>query len=149
MANVIFYEKPGCAGNARQKALLASAGHDVIVRDLLSEPWTAERLRAFFNIRPVAEWFNRAAPRVKSGEVVPEQLDEAGALALMLKEPLLIRRPLLQVDNRCEVGFEPAIVDQWIGLGQAGETATPPPANGWETCTKPVHAKACATKGNP
>lgn len=146
MVNVIFYEKPGCAGNARQKALLASAGHRVLACNLLSEPWTAVRLRAFFGSRPVAEWFNRAAPRVKAGEIVPEQLDEAGALALMLAEPLLIRRPLLQVEERCEAGFEPTLIDQWIGLGQAGRTAVPPSAKDWETCAMPAHAKACATK---
>ena len=36
MADVIFWEKPGCAGNARQKALLAAAGHRLKVRDLLA-----------------------------------------------------------------------------------------------------------------
>jgi len=143
MAKIVFFEKPGCANNTRQKALLATAGHEIDARNLLTEAWTAERLRPFFGARPVAEWFNRAAPRVRSGEVVPEQLDEAGALALMLAEPLLIRRPLLQFGDRREAGFEPAVVDQWIGLGQAAATS---PAKGWETCTKPAHAKPCATK---
>jgi len=71
MAKVIFYEKPGCGGNARQKALLVSSGHALEVRNLLAEPWTAERLQAFFGSRPVAEWFNASAPRVKSGEIDP------------------------------------------------------------------------------
>lgn len=140
MATVIFYEKPGCAGNARQKTLLTKAGHCVIARDLLSEPWTEYRLRAFFGSRPVAEWFNRAAPRVKAGEIVPEQLDEADALALMLAEPLLIRRPLLQVGERCEAGFDQTLIDEWIGLGQATATLA---AKDWETCTRPTHAQAC------
>ena len=38
MAKVIFYEKPGCANNAKQKALLAAAGHEVEARNLLTEP---------------------------------------------------------------------------------------------------------------
>ena len=38
MATVIFYEKPGCVGNAKQKRLLADAGHEVVPRDLLTEP---------------------------------------------------------------------------------------------------------------
>jgi arsenate reductase-like glutaredoxin family protein len=42
---VIFYEKPRCATNARQRQLLEAAGHDVLARNLLSEPWTAQRLR--------------------------------------------------------------------------------------------------------
>ncbi len=119
MATIQFWEKPGCSGNARQKALLAASGHTVIARSLLAEPWTAERLRAFFGARPVAEWFNRAAPRVKSGDVRPESLDERAALALMLEDRLLIRRPLIQVGERCEVGFDMALVDDWIGLSPA------------------------------
>jgi nitrogenase-associated protein len=142
MAKIVF-EKPGCANNTRQKALLAAAGHEVDARNLLTEKWTAQRLRPFFGARPVAEWFNRAAPRVKSGEVVPEQLDEASAIALMLAEPLLIRRPLIQAGKRREAGFDQELVDAWIGLGPSVAT---PPAKGWETCTKGAHARACATK---
>lgn len=115
MATILFYEKPGCANNARQKNLLLEAGHELIVRNLLETRWEAGELRAFFGERPVSEWFNRAAPRVKSGEVVPEALDEARALALMLEDPLLIRRPLLQVGERREAGFDTARIHDWIG----------------------------------
>lgn len=120
MATILFWEKPGCSGNARQKALLAASGHAVIARNLLAEPWTFDRLRAFFGARPVADWFNRASPRVKSGELRPETLEESAALALMLQDKLLIRRPLMQVGERCEAGFDMALVADWIGLRPAG-----------------------------
>lgn len=81
MAKVIFYEKPGCGGNARQKALLLSSGHELEVRDLLTEPWTPERLRPFFGNRPVAGWFNASAPAIKSGEIDPETLTPQQAIA--------------------------------------------------------------------
>jgi nitrogenase-associated protein len=116
MAHVVFYEKPGCANNARQKRLLEAAGHSLSVRDLLREPWTAEQLLSFFGTRPVAEWFNRAAPKVKSGAIVPEKLDAASAIALMLAEPILIRRPLMEAEGARTVGFDPAHVEAWIGL---------------------------------
>lgn len=116
MATILFWEKPGCSGNARQKALLSASGHTLVARSLLAEPWTAERLRPFFGARPVAEWFNRASPRVKSGEVRPEALSETEALTLMLQDKLLIRRPLMQVGERCEAGFDMALVEDWIGL---------------------------------
>jgi nitrogenase-associated protein len=114
MTHVVFYEKPGCGGNAKQKAWLESAGHTLDVRSLLAWPWTADSLLAFLAPLPVAEWFNRAAPRVKSGEVVPEQLDRDTALALLLAEPLLIRRPLMEADGRKLVGFEPNAVAAWL-----------------------------------
>ena len=116
MAIVIFYEKPGCVRNTLQKSLLAVAGHTVQARNLLLERWTPERLHSFFEDLPVAQWFNRSAPRLKSGEICPEQLTASEALTLMIADPLLIRRPLLEVNHERRVGFEPAIIDHWIGL---------------------------------
>ena len=116
MATIFFYEKPGCINNTRQKVLLEAAGHQVIARNLLTEAWTAPRLQQFFGQRPVAEWFNRSAPQVKSGEVTPDHLDASTALQLMVHNPLLIRRPLMQVGERCEMGFEVEHVEAWIGL---------------------------------
>jgi len=122
MARVIFYSKPGCQGGTKQKVLLTAAGHEVIPYNLLTEPWTVERLRSFFGDRPVAEWFNRSSPKVKSGEVVPEKIDADTALGLMLKEPLLIRRPLLEIGERREVGFDVEKIDAWIGLQAVDES---------------------------
>jgi nitrogenase-associated protein len=119
MAKVIFYEKPGCANNARQKALLAASGHELDVHNLLTERWTEVALQRFFGAKPVAAWFNRASPRVKSGEVQPDTISGPAALAMMIADPLLIRRPLMQVGDRCESGFDSGSVDEWIGLQPA------------------------------
>jgi nitrogenase-associated protein len=97
VTQVLFFEKPGCLSNARQKALLAGLGHCLQVRNLLAEPWTPERLRPFFGDRPVRDWFNLTAPRVRSGEVLPDALGQPEALALMVEDPLLIRRPLIEI----------------------------------------------------
>lgn len=116
MATVTFYEKPGCKGNLRQKTLLAAAGHTVQAKSLKTEAWTAERLLQFLGPLPVAEWFNRSAPAIKAGEIVPEQLASDDALKLLLANPLLIRRPLMEVDETRMVGFDAGAVDTWIGL---------------------------------
>ena len=140
MATVVFYEKPGCGNNTKQKALLAAAGHTVIARNLLTEPWTQQRLLAFFGQRPVAEWFNRAAPRVKSGEVVPEQLDADTALQLMLQDPLLIRRPLIETEGRKEIGFDQDLIHDWLGLTPSGSDL--------ETCPRSAAHTPCPAPGN-
>jgi len=120
MAHVIFYEKPGCAGNARQKGLLIAAGHTLEVRDLLATPWQAGTLRPFFGTLPVSEWFNPNAPAVRDGQINPAIHDEPSALDLLTRTPLLIRRPLLQVGTVTRCGFDPAAIDQWIGLTDRG-----------------------------
>lgn len=116
MATILFYEKPGCMQNARQKALLEAAGHQVERRNLLATHWTAERLRSFFGFRPVFEWFNPTAPQIKFGQICPTKLDETTALKLMINDPILIRRPLLQVGDEYRVGFDKAEISSWIGL---------------------------------
>ena len=138
MARILFYEKPGCTGNLRQKRLLVDAGHTVLARNLLTEPWTAERLYGFFGARPVAEWFNRNAPKVKSGQVVPEALDADSAMALLLAEPLLIRRPLLEAEGRRETGFETPRIHAWLGLGTLAQAPVS------EAC---VRAQPCPAPG--
>lgn len=111
MATIIVYQKPGCANSARQIQALKTAGHDVVVKDILKQPWHADELRGFFRNMPVNSWFNRAAPRIKSGEVNPDALDAASALALMVGDPLLIRRPLIDIDGARSAGRdrEPAL----------------------------------------
>jgi nitrogenase-associated protein len=115
LATVFFYEKPGCGTNARQKRMLEAAGHTIIAGNLLTEPWTAERLRGFFGATPVSSWFNAAAPRVKSGEIDPESIDAPAALALMLNDPLLIRRPLVEAGGQRCAGFDREPVISLLG----------------------------------
>ena len=121
MAEVIFFEKPGCANNNRQKKLLQQAGHSIICRDLLQEPWTESRLLEFFKDSPIALWFNRSAPAVKSGEIVPERCDAATALQKMIQDPLLIRRPLMECNNETMVGFDYQRINDWLGLVQVSD----------------------------
>jgi len=139
MAHILFYEKPGCINNTRQKRLLEESGHTVEARSLLTQPWTADLLRPFFGDRPVAAWFNRAAPRVKSGEVMPERVSEVEALTMMCADPLLIRRPLMQVDGVRSVGFDEAAIAAWIGLAAATPIGEDCPKSEPQSCPDPVN----------
>ena len=140
MTHIVFFEKPGCGGNARQRAALEAAGHSLERRNLLTAHWTPDSLLAFMAPLPVPDWFNRAAPRLKSGAVQPDALDARAALALLLREPLLIRRPLMQrTDNTTRhVGFETAAVAAWVGLG-----TNPASVQTLEACVSPT--EACAS----
>jgi nitrogenase-associated protein len=154
MAIVTFYEKPGCQGNLRQKLLLAAAGHIVRARNLKAETWSADRLLAFIGNLEIGEWFNRNAPALKSGDIVPENLGFEEALRLLLDNPLLIRRPLMEVEIEVErgtrierrVGFDYAAVDGWIGLNNValpqgdGEACTHG-AEGHDSCGRAAYEK--------
>ena len=133
MSKLTFYEKPGCVNNTKQKALLRDAGHEVEARSLLDHPWTTESLRPFFGARPVAQWFNPSAPRIKSGEVVPQGMDESAALNAMLADRLLIRRPLIQFGDRHEVGFD-AEIERWLGVAPRADLENCPKTQAGQEC---------------
>jgi nitrogenase-associated protein len=137
MATVTFYEKPGCINNTRQKKLLEAAGHQVVARNLLTEAWQADRLRTFFGTLAVRNWFNYSAPEIKHGEIEPDNLTEQEALVLMLENPLLIRRPLMQVGDSLMAGFDQQTVDEWIGLQKIGTNQD------LENCPRPLAQPSC------
>ncbi|MET0065375.1 MAG: ArsC/Spx/MgsR family protein [Candidatus Thiodiazotropha sp.] len=116
MSELVFYEKPGCVGNNRQKAILREHGILFEVRDLLSAPWTADTLRSFFSDTPVNQWFNDSAPRVKNGDIAIDKMDEESALQLMVDDPILIRRPLMSCDGLKQSGFVPGPVLDHLGI---------------------------------
>ena len=116
MAHVVFYEKPGFAGNERQKALLRQAGHELEVRDLVARRWARDELLDFLHDARVEDWFDRTSPAVRSGRIDPAALSPGQALELLLAEPGLLRSPFIEVGRRKEIGFLSAVIDEWIGL---------------------------------
>ncbi|HZF70428.1 ArsC/Spx/MgsR family protein [Sulfuricurvum sp.] len=103
---VVFYEKPFCAANAKQKQILRSSGCILIERNLLEHGLSSDELRTFMGEKRVPEWFNPAAPSIKNGEINPDVLDETEALELLMKDPILIRRPLMVIGIEKLCGFD-------------------------------------------
>jgi nitrogenase-associated protein len=145
MATVVFYEKPGCINNTRQKQLLNEAGHVVDARNLLTTDWQVDELRSYFSGMPFTEWFNPSAPAIKSGEVVPAELDEEQTLVLMQRDPLLIRRPLMKVGNARRAGFNADDINKWIGLSASAEKDS----TTLETCPRLDNHRCDITPGKP
>lgn len=103
---VVFYEKPFCAANAKQKQILRASGCTLIERNLLEHGLDAEALRSFMGDKKVSEWFNPAAPAIKNGEITPSALDEAEAMDMLISNPILIRRPLMIIGTEKLCGFD-------------------------------------------
>lgn len=105
MADIIFYEKPGCINGEKQKAILAAAGHSLHCLDILNFPWTREKLLAFVVGKNPVDMMNHTAPAVKNGDIIPKQLTFNEAIEMMLEDPILIKRPLVEVDGMMIQGF--------------------------------------------
>lgn len=103
---IIFYEKPGCSGNAKQKKLLGLYGVAFETRSILSTPWSEDELNSFFEGLEKSDIINKFAPKVKSGELQLENYTKEELVELMLKEPILIKRPLLVLGDKKVCGFD-------------------------------------------
>lgn len=128
-----FYEKPGCINNRKQKALLQAAGFELQVHNLLTTSWHADELRCFFGDLPLPQWFNPSAPRIKQEKIKPFLLTEAEALAEMVQDPLLIRRPLIAHGSRKQAGFD---LNTWMPLLEGTEDCAPKVPDDIETCPR-------------
>ena len=100
MADIIFYEEPGCINSEKQKAILQAGGHSLHCLDVLNFPWKREKLLAFVMGKNPVEMMNQTAPAIRRGEIVPKQLTFNEAVDMMLLDPILIKRPLIEVDGR-------------------------------------------------
>jgi arsenate reductase (glutaredoxin) len=116
MATVLFYEKPGCSNNTRQKAMLELSGHCVESVNLLEYPWSKEELEEFLGEKSVAECFNPAAPAITSGKLNPLEFTKEEAIAMMIQEPLLIKRPLMKIGTLHIQGFDITTLRNLISL---------------------------------
>ena len=85
---IIFYEKRGCSGNARQKELLKKHGISFETRSLLDTPWTKESLSAFFENLTPQKMLNPFAPQVKEGRFDVNAYSKKALIEKMIEEVL-------------------------------------------------------------
>lgn len=111
-----FYGKAGCKTNRHQRRLLTEAGVLMKEHNLLFTHWTPHSLKPFFDGLAVSECFNMTAPAIKFGAVDVFSLTEDEALRLMCEQPILIRRPLLRLDDWFACGFDREQLSLHLGL---------------------------------
>lgn len=103
---VIFYEKTGCNGNYRQKELLKSYGISFETRSILDIKWDKSTLEAFFEGLSTKEMINPFAPQLKNDSFDLNSYTKEELIERMIKEPILIKRPLLEVGEVKLCGFD-------------------------------------------
>ncbi|NDB70572.1 MAG: hypothetical protein EB015_21710 [Methylocystaceae bacterium] len=123
MATIVFYGNPRSPENLEQRDWLSTRGHNVDARDLTQEPWSVSSLRPYFGAKPVREWFNPNAPRVKLGEINFDKITPQQALIMLILEPDLINAPLMRIGSHCEAGFDVRELAHWIEISPLGSMA--------------------------
>lgn len=105
MAVIEFYEKPNCINGEKQKRILEKAGNTLKCINILQHPWTEDELTPFIQGKNPTQFMNYTAPAIKKGEIKPEELSYEEAVSLMVANPILIKRPLLRIEDMSVQGF--------------------------------------------
>ena len=112
----VLYGIKNCDTVKKARAWLESHGVDYRFHDFRVDGLEETQLRAW--ARAVG-WETLLNRRGTTWRKLPEperaDLTEARALALMLREPTLIKRPVVEHDNQCLVGFDEATYQQTFG----------------------------------
>lgn len=105
-SNIIFYEKTGCAGNSRQKKVLKSFGIRFEVKSLLETNWDIVTLEPFFKNIDKTKIVNLSAPKIKNNDIDISFFTKNELIKMMCDDPILIKRPLIQIDQHYICGFD-------------------------------------------
>ena len=84
--------------------MLLQNGVEIQERDYFKEPFTEQEIRDLAESASISQIFARRSPSLKTMGLADKDLSEAEMLALMLKEPRLVRRPLVRMDGQLLVG---------------------------------------------
>lgn len=79
---------------------------DITERDYFKEPFTREEIRALLQDKPASDMFSFKSPSFKALGLDPARLNDKDLMNLMLKEPRLIRRPVVKIGRHVYYGAD-------------------------------------------
>ena len=115
MGSITIYGIRNCDTMKKARAWLDSHGVAYDFHDYKSEGVAKEKLKGWSDAVGWETLLNRAGTTFrKLPDSDKESLDERKALALMLAQPSMIKRPVLDLGGKLLVGFRPEIYEKEV-----------------------------------
>ena len=83
-------------------------------RDYFKEPFSEEEIREIATLSGIEQIFARRSPSLKQMGLAGQDLSKDEMVSLMLKEPKLVRRPLIRVGNQVFAGGSGSVLDSVV-----------------------------------
>jgi arsenate reductase len=120
MATTIYGIK-NCDTMKKARAWLDARGVAYDFHDYKSAGIAKDKLKGWSDKLGWETLLNRAGTTFKKlPDADKEGLTEKKALALMLAQPSMIKRPVLELGGKLVVGFKPEIYEKEVGKGKKG-----------------------------
>ena len=81
-------------------------------RDFFKTPFTRSEITALLQKKPASEMFSFRSPSFKSLGLDPSKLENNDLIDLMLKEPRLIRRPIVKIGPNVYFGADSKVLSE-------------------------------------
>jgi arsenate reductase len=119
MATTTIYGIKNCDTMKKARAWLDDRGVAYDFHDYKSMGIAKDKLKSWSDKLGWETLLNRAGTTFKKlPDADKEGLTEKKALALMLDQPSMIKRPVLELGGKLLVGFKPEIYEKEIGKGK-------------------------------
>ena len=116
MTKAIIYGIKNCDTMKKARAWLDGHGVTYDFYDYKAAGAPREKLKAWTSELGWETLLNRAGTTFrKLPDAEKEGLNERKALALMLEQPSMIKRPVLEIDGKLLVGFKPEVYAKEVG----------------------------------
>jgi arsenate reductase-like glutaredoxin family protein len=86
----------------------------LVERDYFKEPFSEAEIRELARFAGVEQIFARRSPSLKQMGLAGKDLSEDDIVDLMLREPKLVRRPLIRVEDQVFVGAGASVLDSVV-----------------------------------
>ena len=114
-----LYGIPNCDTVKKSRAWFAARGVDIAFHDLRRDALDAEHLTRWLHALGAERLLNRSGTtwRKLGADQQRAADDDATLIPLLLAQPTLIRRPVVEIDGKVTAGFVPDVWQSLLGAG--------------------------------
>ena len=83
-------------------------------RDFSKNPFIRTEIDSLLRGKPASEMFNFRSPSFKELDLERDKLSDNDLIDLMLKEPRLIRRPVVRIDGKVHFSADKSVLENLV-----------------------------------
>jgi Spx/MgsR family transcriptional regulator len=107
---VDFYCWAKCNSCRKAKEFLLQKNVEISERDFFKNPFNRSEIEKLLQGKPASEMFNFRSPSFKKLGLERDKLGDKELIDLMLKEPRLVRRPVIRIGDKVYFGADRSII---------------------------------------
>lgn len=123
MAEIVLYAKKSCTQCKKAITFLNKKGIPYQLKDIVHEPPPRSLLEKVIKAENIYASLNQRSTTYRENHLGKRRTTKNEAIRLMLKDPNLIKRPLIIRENKAYQGFEESSLLDFVAQQEAEEAA--------------------------